>query len=871
VDAGVAGIALLSCLGWFGGCGGDEDVGKAGSPGVDGGAHPDGGTGAEVGSDAALDGTLPDGNAPDAGIPAVPVTIENGRLLLEGKPSFLYGGELHYFRVRDKGHDAQKTLAMWQDSVAKLKNARMNLVTTYFPWDYHAPQDGSWDFSGSRDADAFLKVVCDAGLKVVAKPGPLITGEWPRGFGSFGAVPEWWKQAHPEALALKANGEPFDFNSLPGGTPNYQPSYLHPDFLSYVEGWYDTIVPVLRKYIDSRCVVGVQIDNETNLYWAERFGVVDYNPVALDHYRQFLASRYAKIASLNAAYGTTYGSFDDVEAPTSLPSSTKDNVAARDWYDAGQAIVLAYLQRLRDMIAVRGIVEPDVLMMTNDAPFTLVGTVASTPRYVLMHDPRVKNQIGLAGLDTYSKFMPDIPGTTGPLSNFPFQPDYYTKLFDSYGALYTGDDASRYVFGAELQGGFYQLPLGLSSHISPESTGQLIAKTVGHGLKGGSFYIIRGGLNMDDSEYDFQAAIGIDGTLRPRYEVFRRWGEFLAHWGEALMDTEDVEDSIAIVQDLSYAVPQAGTNDDHQMLYAHEYAGLFGWLMNAGFNPAVLDAKLAPDLSRYEQVYFILPKMADPATAQMLVDYHEQGGTLIQLLDPGSTDLAGAPNASVDALASLFPVSYQGKWDWPGLPQAIHYGDVNSTLPSYDGTMRTYWYQTYWEPLPGVDAQALVAERLPVINTDGKPVALQIDGAGATRVLVGGHVGSGFSGDIYYDMSASELEGKRELARYLAGLAGVTPILSVDGYQQLAWARKSRKADGPLFLFVENDGAAGTVSIRLHDGDALGLVPARLYEITNGLDDKSLGARSGSELTSTALQVDLPKHGVTVLVIEAAP
>lgn len=795
----------------------------------------------------------------------VPVAIEDGVLLLQGEPTFLYGGELQYFRIRDADHDAAVTRAMWQDSIDKLKQAGMNLVTTYFPWDYHASKEGELDFTGSRDADAFLQMACDAGMKVVAKPGPLITAEWPNGFGSFGAVPSWWKEAHPDALVLDGSGKAFDFNPLPTGERSHQPSYLHPDYLAHVGDWYDAIVPILRKHIDSRCIVAVQVDNETNLYWADRFGSVDYNPVALHHYRQFLTARYGTIGALNAVYDTSYGAFDDVQAPTSLPSDPQDNVAARDWYDAGQALLLDYLELLREMLETRGIVEPDILFMTNDSPFTLVGTVATAARYILMHDGTIKNQVGLAGLDAYPKYVPDLPGSSGPLTNFPFQADYYTKLYGHFGSVYTGDSHTRYVFGAELQGGFYDFPTGIHPVVRPEATNQLLAKTVGHGMKGGSFYVARGGLNMDGSEYDFQAAIGIDGDLRPRYDVFATWGGFLGTWGGALLASEEVEDEIAILQDISYAVPQAGTNDDHQMLYAHEYAGLYGWLLNSGFNPAVLDAKLVTSLDDFDVVFFILPKMIDPGTAQLLADYHAQGGVIVQLLDPGSFDLAGRPHPSIDALSSLFPASYEGSWDWPGVPQTIHYGDVNGNLPGWGEPMRTYWYQTYWEPLPGTASTTLLSERIAITHGDGKPVALRFHDTGADRVLIGGHIGSGFNGDIYYEMDEGELQGKRELARHLAGLAGVEPAVSASGLQQLVWARRSK--EGPVFLFVVNDGDTADVSIRIHDTASLGLESGVTYRVVDGLSGALLGEHTGAELGTVFLSIEMERWGATVLVL----
>jgi len=269
-------------------------------------------------------------------------------------------------------------------------------------------------------------------------------------------------------LVKLPSGENFDFAAI--GSPSWQPTYLHPKYLLAVGQWFDRIVPIIKRHIDTGCVVGVQIDHETNLYWSDRFGTVDYSREAVDSYRRFLASRYATIAALNAAYRAHYSSFEDVLPPTHLPRAPAENVAARDWHDAGQAYIAEYLSVARGMLEARGVHEPDVLFLTNDSPFTIVGTVANPERNILVHDGTMKNRFGLAGLDAYPKQIPDLPGTDGPLTNFPFQADYFAKLYGFFGANYTRDPAHGFVFGAELQGGFYSLPGGIYPVVSAEAT-----------------------------------------------------------------------------------------------------------------------------------------------------------------------------------------------------------------------------------------------------------------------------------------------------------------------------------------------------------------------------------------------------------------
>ncbi len=801
------------------------------------------------------DGALPalDGGADAAG--GERVVVLGGQLVVDGTPMFLYGGELHYFRVRDPGFDAEKTQALWRDSLAKMKAAHMNLVTTYLPWDYHATARGQWDFKGARDVDKFFELACGAGMKVVAKPGPLITSEWPRGFGTYGAVPAWWKDAFPDALAKKSDGSTFTFSPT-GDASQSQPTYLDPRYLTAVGEWFDHALPILKKYIDARCIVGVQVDNETNLYWSNRFGDVDYNPVAVAHYRKFLAARYGVIAALNLAYATRYASFDAVVPPSALPKNAAENVPARDWYDAGLAYVLDYLKVIRGMFEARGITEPRTLFFTNDSPFGV------PTRNVLVHDGQTKNQIGLAGLDLYPKQLP----TNGELNDQPYQADYFTKLYAGSNLLYTKDTGGRFAWGAELQGGFYSFPLGVRPVVKPEATDQLLAKSIGHGLKGGSFYTIRGGLNLDGSEYDFQAAIGLDGALRPRYDVMKKWGALLSVWGLALEGSDEVEDPVAIVQDARYAVPQAGTNDDVQAMYVTEYPGLFGWLAEAGLNPQVTEAQTTPDLSAYKVVFFLLPKIVAADTAAKLTKFHDGGGTLVLVLDRGTTGLDGAASPEVQRLAGLFAADANGSYAWPGLP--LRSGDANQKLASAAGATRTYWYETFWTPT-APSFTPLVVERTQPLGSDGKVVAWEVTGDGAPRALLGGYFSSIYNDSAYYGADAADLARKRALAAHLVtALGGVSPAVSATGVREAAWARRGRGDKAPTFVFVTSGHDAASVHVDVRALDRLGLAPSATYTLTEALSGAALGVRTGAALAASGISLQMAAYGTAAVVIQ---
>ncbi|MFO0750790.1 MAG: hypothetical protein U1F43_34740 [Myxococcota bacterium] len=44
------------------------------------------------------------------------MAIRDGRMLIDGEPTFLYGGDLPYFRVRAEDGDAAETQRRWAET-----------------------------------------------------------------------------------------------------------------------------------------------------------------------------------------------------------------------------------------------------------------------------------------------------------------------------------------------------------------------------------------------------------------------------------------------------------------------------------------------------------------------------------------------------------------------------------------------------------------------------------------------------------------------------------------------------------------------------------------------------------------------------------
>ncbi|MGX7825953.1 glycoside hydrolase family 35 protein [Actinokineospora sp. 24-640] len=104
-------------------------------------------------------------------------TIGERDFLLDGRPFRVLSGALHYFRVHPDH---------WADRIDKARRMGLNTIETYVPWNAHAPTPDTFDLTGGLDLGRFLRLVGEAGMTAIVRPGPYICAEWDNG-----GLPAW--------------------------------------------------------------------------------------------------------------------------------------------------------------------------------------------------------------------------------------------------------------------------------------------------------------------------------------------------------------------------------------------------------------------------------------------------------------------------------------------------------------------------------------------------------------------------------------------------------------------------------------------------------------------------------------------------------
>jgi hypothetical protein len=106
------------------------------------------------------------------------VSYDQYSLKIGGNRVFITAGEFDPWRTPSP--------SLWLDDLQKMKADGYNAVTVYFNWDYTSPSPGVYDFAGVRDMNEFLNTAQQAGIYVIARPGPYINAET-----DGGGIPSW--------------------------------------------------------------------------------------------------------------------------------------------------------------------------------------------------------------------------------------------------------------------------------------------------------------------------------------------------------------------------------------------------------------------------------------------------------------------------------------------------------------------------------------------------------------------------------------------------------------------------------------------------------------------------------------------------------
>jgi beta-galactosidase len=259
-----------------------------------------------------------------------------------GKDVFYpFAVEMHYFRVDKK---------YWSICFERIKKAGFRILSSSVPWNLHQDASKNVDFSGfidpRKDLIVFLELAREFGFKVILRPGPWISGQWPNG-----GLPQFLF-SDLQIFARDSKGQELKLNDDAGVPGGYLPSYLHPHYQHFLRNYFKIFIETTKNYIHPRGpIFMIELDFETSYGRYLDPGSADYNPdVLIQYYPEFLQNRYEDIKKLNLVYKEKNESFQLVEAPRNFSNlDMKELPKAFDWFRFREYMLRTYLSTLEDI------------------------------------------------------------------------------------------------------------------------------------------------------------------------------------------------------------------------------------------------------------------------------------------------------------------------------------------------------------------------------------------------------------------------------------------------------------------------------------------------------------------------------------------
>ncbi|KAK1779963.1 glycoside hydrolase superfamily [Copromyces sp. CBS 386.78] len=106
------------------------------------------------------------------------VTFDNSSLFINGERLMIFSGEVHPFRL--------PVPSLWLDIFQKVKALGLNTVSFYLDWALLEGEPGVFRGEGIFDYSTFFEAAQEAGIYLIARPGPYINAE-----ASGGGFPGW--------------------------------------------------------------------------------------------------------------------------------------------------------------------------------------------------------------------------------------------------------------------------------------------------------------------------------------------------------------------------------------------------------------------------------------------------------------------------------------------------------------------------------------------------------------------------------------------------------------------------------------------------------------------------------------------------------
>ncbi|WBL14655.1 beta-galactosidase [Sutcliffiella sp. NC1] len=545
------------------------------------------------------------------------VLMNKSKFIIDGQEVFLYGGELHYYRVPKEE---------WRDRLTKLKAAGCNLVSSYVPWVWHEMEEGVYDFTGQtrgeRDLASFLELVKEFGLYCIVRPGPYVMAEV-----RFHGVPNWLLETYPEVIAKTKSGE---------NHPTSVVSYRHPIFLEKTKKWYEAVNDVIVPHQIDRggSIIMYQLCNEIGMFhWVTNTS--DYNEETLEKFAAYLSDKYGTIEKFNQTFDLKESSFTSFvpKIVTGLPSDYPS--FHYEWSEFRREYIKDYVGDLRSFAKETGITVPYIINVHGFKDYSIYSRGVDYP-------------IGLSQLYNTAEFEDVVIAGDFYPGHIGYDNYHDLVLATTYTRAISQKDQP--VFSAEFQSG----RLADRPRLYPQDLDLNTRTCVAHGMNALNYYMFVGGENYENiglfgPRHEWQAPIDSKGGLRPNYEKARHLGEVFQTIGSKLINAPKKVHTYVGFNPDDYMTEVIDERDQKllgDIVGKREQAsfdGILRLLVAANIHFEAIDLLKDLSVSEVPSLWVFSTRKMKRELQARLAAYVKDGGKLVLYPEVPSEDLQGNP------------------------------------------------------------------------------------------------------------------------------------------------------------------------------------------------------------------------------------
>ncbi|MBU0677610.1 MAG: beta-galactosidase [Verrucomicrobia bacterium] len=542
------------------------------------------------------------------------------------KDTFIYSGEVHYFRIPTRH---------WGKHLKALKDANCNAVSSYVPWSWHESEEGSIDLNGrthpQRNLLGFLKLAKEHDLFVTLKPGPYALAEL-----TDQGMPAWVTRDYPETLALDASG-----NIWGPAFVSYSSSVFRRKAARWLRAFVKRVV-LKHQHGGAGSLVLMQLCNEIGMFqWLGGKG--DYSKAGIADWRRYLETQFPEVDQIAEIIRRPVAAHKDVMPPAEVCSSPGEFALYRLWHDFHRWLYADYVDFLYRTMRDAGAQVP---VFTNVGgwvwgrahEFPLNGTFQ---RETIDRHPDI-----LYGIDHIPEFVSPNNLHDGIVANH-----VCLELQRDKGPLYS----------AELQCGSREH--GVQPY--PQEMALFYRLGIAHGLTAMNFYMFAQGKNpkgrgVDGPMFYWYNAVDYKAAHQPVYPEIRMLGSWLKANGSSLVDAlEPSELAVgfyAPLNETEFLVPKlqkqtrldvgkSGLQFDPVHLRDDAlFDGVLRHLAKRSIPHRFFDlSRPLADLKKYKRLVVVNNEVMDGETQKKLCRYVKEGGTLVIFPVLPSRDLTLQP------------------------------------------------------------------------------------------------------------------------------------------------------------------------------------------------------------------------------------